>query len=105
MEEILSAEYDMSLDEDIVAPNTPKNLQEALESPEKEFWIEAILKELGELDDRGVFEEVEDQEGPGMKSNMFYKFKFDQNLKPVFKARLVACGYSQVYGVNYQETF
>ena len=40
-----------------------------------------------------------------MKSKMFYKLKLDQNLKPVLKARLVACGYSQVYGVNYQENF
>jgi hypothetical protein len=105
MEEFFTAEYDANLDDEIVAPDTPNNLLEALNSPEKEFWIEAILKELGELDSRGVFEEIEDQDGPGMKSKMFYKFKFDQNLKPVFKARLVACGYSQVYGVNYEETF
>ena len=56
---------------------------------EREFWIEAIEKELGELDERGVFDITENQEGPGMKSKMFYKFKYDQNLNPVYKARLL----------------
>ena len=103
-EEIFFNDYDLNVEE-IIAIETPKTLSEALSSTEREFWIEAIEKELGELDERGVFEITEDQEGPGMKSKMFYKFKYDQNLNPVYKARLVACGYSQIYGIDYEETF
>jgi hypothetical protein len=84
---------------------TPKTLQEALNSKEKEFWIKAIEKELGELDERGVFEIDETHKHHGMKSKMFYKIKYDQDMKKVYKARLVACGYSQKFGIDYFDTF
>ena len=69
---------------------TPKTLQQALNSKEKEFWIKAIEKELGELDERGVFEIDNTHKHNGMKSKMFYKIKYDQDMNKVYKARLVA---------------
>jgi len=91
--------------EDIEIEETPKTLQEALNSKEKEFWIKAIEKELGELDERGVFELDETHKHQGMKSKMFYKIKYDQDMNKVYKARLVACGYSQKFGIDYFDTF
>ena len=46
-EEIFSNDYDLNVEE-IIAIETPKTLSEELSSTEREFWIEAIEKELGE---------------------------------------------------------
>ena len=56
------------------------------------------------LDERGVFEYL-DADKRGMKSKMFYKTKLDQDLIVIYKSRLVACGYSQVFGIDYFDIF
>ena len=85
----------------------PRSLQEALNFEEKHCWIAAIEKELGELNERGVFEYLDDNtdDGHSMKSKLFYKTKLDKDLSIVYKARLVACGYSQIFGIYYFDSF
>jgi len=95
------------LSDTLVMNKLPTTVQEALQSAERAFWIAAIEKELGELDERGVFEYLDENSDDkrGMKSKMFYKTKLDQDLIVIYKARLVACGYSQVFGIDYFDTF
>ena len=45
------------------------------------------------------------QRGRAMKMKMAHRLSLDNNFQLKFKARLVACGYSQIYGLDFKETF
>jgi hypothetical protein len=84
--------------------NVPNTLNEALTGPDKEKWIEAIRKELTQCFDRGTFKRADKSKYRNitpMKSKIVLDIKEDGT----YKARWVACGYSQVYGRDYDETF
>ena len=85
-------------------PPIPRTIEEALSGPDKEEWRKAILKELKSFDDREVFAEAP-QEGRAMKTKLILRTQYRNDYTIKFKARLVACGYSQIYGVDYQETY
>ena len=88
-------------------PPNPKTLSEAvsLSNPYKDQWIEAVRKELRQMEDRESFEEAEEQTGRGMKTKLIYRVSYDNEYKLKFKARLVMCGYSQIKGLDYLETY
>lgn len=85
-------------------PPSPKTLSEALEGPERDKWMEAILKELDQLDQLSVFGDAE-QKGRGMKVKLILRISFTNDLQLKYKARLVGCGYSQQFGLDYNETY
>jgi hypothetical protein len=99
-------------------PETPNNMKEALSdfNKFKIYWLEAINKEFREMIDRRVFvlpTAEESKNAVGFKSKIAFRVntqvlqnigknfveKLEQFLK--FKARLVACGYSQIFGLHY----
>ena len=41
----------------------------------------------------------------GTKIKCVFRVSFDNDMKLKFKARLVFCGYSQIYGVDYKDTY
>ena len=90
--------------EAIALPPDPKNMEEALSSPMREQWLDAIEKELKNFDDRGTFEPAP-QTGRAMKTKMIFKYHYNNDMSIKVKARLVACGYSQIYGLDYRETY
>ena len=85
-------------------PPTPKSTEEALKGPDKEKWIEAITKELQQMDDMNMFGEAP-QEGRAMKTKLVYRVSFNNDYSVKYKARLVVCGYSQIYGLDYDLTY
>jgi len=85
----------------------PRNVKEALIGPNKRDWLKAMGDEFRELHDQNVWELVPRPANVnviGCKWVLKTKRKPDGTLDK-FKARLVAMGCSQKFGVDYEETF
>lgn len=82
----------------------PKTYKQALKSPEKDQWLEAILQELAQIIQQGVFEFIPMNKLPKNKKLITSRWVFTE--KPTkLKARLVIRGFQQVEGLDYTETF
>lgn len=85
----------------------PQNVEEALESPQATQWKEAIKEELNNLSDRNTWEVTKLPEGRKcIGCRWVFKLKRDANGEICrYKARLVAQGFSQKKGMDYNETY
>ena len=86
---------------------TPKTYEEAMRGPQSKDWRKACIKEIQSLKDNKTFEVVVLPTGKNVvESRWLYKIKFKSDgTLDKFKARFVAKGYSQVFGLDYNETF
>ena len=88
-------------------PKEPLSVEEALSSSKKEKWKGAMDSEMKSLLENDVWELVHLPEGrKALGSKWVYKIKTgaDGSIER-YKARLVAQGYSQKYGTDYDQTF
>ena len=86
----------------------PKTYTEALSDPiHGRGWRDAIQTELENLQSHGVWELDKLPEGRRpIGCKWVFKIKYDENgLLEKYKARLVAQGFSQQEGIDYEETF
>jgi hypothetical protein len=86
----------------------PETFEDAYYHPnheERMKWREAISKEFNEMKEKAVYEKICKSELPNGRTCIKNKWVFKIECNGVFRARLVACGYSQVPGVNFQECF
>ncbi|GJR50023.1 retrotransposon protein, putative, ty1-copia subclass [Tanacetum coccineum] len=85
----------------------PANYKAALLDPESEKWLAAMNVEMQSMKDNDVWELVELP--PNAKTvghKWLFKKKTDMDgAVHTFKSRLVAKGFTQTYGVDYEETF
>ena len=80
----------------------PISYDEAINCADSQRWVEAMDREIDNMVNNEVFEFVKLPTGAQIiKCRWLYKVKNNN----VYKARLVAQGYSQIYGVDYLETF
>ena len=82
----------------------PKSVQEALESPQ---WKQAILDEMRAMEKNQTWKVVlrsQNKVPVGCRWVFTVKYKTDRTIE-CYKAKLVAKGYTQTYGIDYQETF
>ena len=92
----------------VKAPYSPKTVEEALRGPEAEQWKKAIDAELEQLESRGTFRDLTEEEIEGKRiasMKMVLQGSLDNNMQPKYKARLVLRGFSQLKGVDYDETY
>lgn len=90
-----------------VAVNEPDNYDEALKSDDSIKWKDAMDDEFLSLQKNQTWKLVNLPEGRKLvNSRWVFKVKEKPNGEiERFKARLVVCGYTQEYGIDYEETF
>ena len=82
----------------------PSTVREAQSSPNSTKWKEAMEREMKSLHSNKVWELVEPP--PDRRSKWIFKRKVDANgAVERYKARLVAQGCTQRYGLDYEDTF
>ena len=93
----------------------PTTYECAIKAPDADFWQRAMTKEFGSLEDNGTWELVDLPSGrSAIKNRWVYvtmpitggetKGHVRGNDKD-YKARLVAKGFTQIAGIDYEETF
>ena len=88
----------------VAISNEPTTFDEATSCPEKAKWTEAMNKEMQSLKDNDVWELTT---LPSGKKTVGSKWVYPGKEAKIerYKARLVAQGYNQKYGSDYDETF
>ena len=85
----------------------PRSYAEALKCLDRRKWLIAIDEELCALIVNGTWEYCKRPVGKNIiTSKWVFKVKYTHNnLIDRYKARLVARGFTQIFGVDYEETF
>ena len=91
----------------VEALKEPKTFKQAMKCSEQDNWNKAMNEEMIALDNHGTWELVDLPKGKNLVgSKWVYKTKRKANGDvDRYKARLVAQGYSQVAGIDYDEVF
>ncbi|KAK1424219.1 hypothetical protein QVD17_19540 [Tagetes erecta] len=87
--------------------DAPANYKSAISDLESEKWREAMNAEMQSMRENQVWDLVElPPESRAIGSKWLFKRKPDMHGKVhTYKARLVAKGYTQIEGIDYEETF
>ncbi|KAJ3570020.1 hypothetical protein NP233_g4673 [Leucocoprinus birnbaumii] len=93
----------------IMYPDDPKTLEEALKRTDGDLWRASIQEELDSLKDRGVYILVPRSSVPNGRKVMTGKWvlvsKRDEKGEIArYKARLVARGFQQIFGLDFTDT-
>ena len=102
--------YAIKIDDVISDIPVPQTYNEAVSSQLRERWIASMEKEISSLMKHDTWELVSIDDVPRnrkiVKSRFVYTIKHNRDgTIERFKSRFVACGYSQIKGIDYTATF
>jgi hypothetical protein len=86
----------------------PKTFEEAWyhDCPfQRKLWREAIMNEVDKMKLYGVYKVIKRSKIPHGRKCVKHKWVLDIKRNGIFRARLVACGYSQQPGVDFTDTY
>jgi hypothetical protein len=92
-------------------PPCPLNYKDALRESNqyRMYWMEAVMEELRQFYEREIFQDIPPSELKNLKATFDSKFAFrvtrDMDGYVKFKARLVARGFREIFGVHYDKSF
>jgi Reverse transcriptase (RNA-dependent DNA polymerase) len=91
----------------VLLPDEPASYREAVKSTHKDEWDDAMQEEMRSLSENHTWDLVDlPKDRKAVKCKWVYRIKFGADGKPNrFKARLVAKGFTQILGLDYDETF
>ena len=87
---------------DLGISHVPQSHAEAMASDDAARWHEAQQYELAQLEKLGTYDIVDRPQGVNVVKN---RWVFARKSDGRYRARLVAKGFTQQYGVDYTETF
>lgn len=105
---LTTAEQNESIvpEEVLVTDDTPVSVLEAMSRPDHAEWKRAIEEELASFEENNAWEIVDKpKDATIVKCKWVFKKKCDSEGDVRYRARLVAKGFSQKPGVDYNETF
>jgi hypothetical protein len=88
----------------LALPPDLKSYEKAVAGWDGAEWRDAVDKELSNFNSRDIARKAS-QEGKAMKTKLVLKYTSTENYELKRKARLVVCGYNQVPGVDFQESY
>ena len=91
----------------VIANDEPLSIKDMMKKPDSKEWLKAMESEMQSMYDNKVWTLVDLPNGVKPVENKWIfkrKVDMDGNLT-VYKAWLVAKGYRQVHGIDYEETF
>ena len=84
----------------------PTNYEEAMMSADSEIWLEAMKSEIGSMYENKVWTLVDfPDDRKAIENKWIFKRRKDDDSVTIYKFQLVAEGFRQVQGVDYDETF
>ena len=84
----------------------PNSYSAAMKSPDADLWLEAMNKEYASLNEYLTFDLVSKPDNVKLITGRWvFSIKVDPEGNKLYKARWVARGFLQTYGLNFKDTF
>lgn len=86
--------------------DVPTTVTEALSRPDREYWKQAMQDEIGSFEENKAWKLIDPTKSVTVvQCKWVFKRKIDQSDKVSYCARLVAKGFCQKPGIDYNDTF